>query len=164
MILSYYDKDSCVDEGFFVVFWGVWATPQNCFIIQKGSRGGLLNREQLQELLWCYLQENRLTCSFYKQCYTSKQLNEIRQRLNDAYFFRNLWDGCPYHPRCLKIYLFYFRDTTNFRVEIYPTKKENEWFFVSFLFDFERDDLGEKRVMLNLTVISSLYLFFSGHL
>ena len=58
--------------------------------------------------------------------YTWKRLKEMRIRLDDAYSFKKQQDGCSDQPYCWKIYLFSFKDTINFRVEIYVTKKENE--------------------------------------
>ena len=127
-----HDEDSCVDKRFFlcVVVWGVKVTPKNYFDIQKTNCGGfffyILSREHLQELLRCYVKENRLICGFCEQCYTCKRLKEMRIRLDDGYSFKKQQDGCPDHPYCWKIYLFSFKDTINFRVEIYVTKKENE--------------------------------------
>ena len=53
--------------------------------------------------------------------YTWKRLKEMRIRLDDAYSFKKQQDGCSDQPYCWKIYLFSFKNTINFRVEIYIT-------------------------------------------
>ena len=57
-----------------------------------------LNRDQLQELLNCFVKENRLICNFCQNCYICGRLYEIRERLDslptillEGFFVLILW-------------------------------------------------------------------------
>ena len=77
----------------------------------------ILNRDQLQELLNCYIEENRLICDISQNCYMCRRLDEIREILDCAYFFRKRQDS-PYQPYCWKNVSFSFHYNINFIVEI----------------------------------------------
>ena len=45
------------------------------------------NRQELQDMLICYIRENREICGSCEKCVECKKLKKIRKRLDNAYFF-----------------------------------------------------------------------------
>lgn len=75
------------------------------------------DRKELQNLLGCYVCERRKISDFCENCFECGKLNEIRERLNNAYFHKKRTDS-PYQPVSWKVFLFTFRDPVHFRLEI----------------------------------------------
>ena len=59
---------------------------------------------------------------FVKKCFECKKLGKIRERLNEASFFKKKPD-LPYQQTLWKVFLFTFRDNIHFRVKILAVKK-----------------------------------------
>ena len=61
-------------------------------------------------------------CQFCENCSECEKLTEIRERLNDAYFFKKITDA-PYQPMLWKKILFTFNDNIHFSLEIIEVEK-----------------------------------------
>ena len=79
------------------------------------------DRKELQDLLVCYVRERREICDSCENCFECEKLKKIRECLNDAYFYKKRTD-LSYQPIHWKVFLFTFRDSIHFRLEILSVK------------------------------------------
>lgn len=96
-------------------------------VIEKqwwGSREVFYDEKSfLQEILRCFVRQNRLICGFCENCFTCSNLNDIRKKLDGVYFFTKRKD-CRYQPCCWKVTFLDIVDKSNFYIEIFETRKE----------------------------------------
>ena len=79
------------------------------------------DRNQLQDLLLCYIRERRQICNSREDCFDCGKISEVRERLNGAYFYEKRTD-MSYQPIRWKAFLFTFRDPILLRLEILSVK------------------------------------------
>ena len=81
-----------------------------------------VSKEELRNILLCYLRENLLICNACKKCETCELLEVIREGYNSAYLYKKRKDA-PYQPIWYKVFFFDLASNVNFRLEVPAVKK-----------------------------------------